>query len=171
MLTIHVGSTSIHKVNAVRSACKKVIKSDIEILSHEVNSGVPSQPYGLSETVRGAINRAESVWEKDCLAFGIEGGLFDLMHMSTKGNSIYFCMAVVCLIDQNGSKFFATSAGMQFPNDKIIKAQELGVTVGKVIADEYGGDHTDPRKILSNNRANRQDSIEEAVRLTLFNIF
>lgn len=183
-LIVRVGSTSIHKVEPVRRVFKMNVPAPAEILGIACKTGVSEQPYGMEETMRGAINRAEAVWLPGTIAIGIEGGLIDLplipwwkkilSKVPFFGKKIpitYLCMAVVVMKDYRGKMYFATSAGMQFPSDEIAEAKKLGVTVGDVLAKKYGGDPTDPRYTLSFGRVHRSDSIEEAIKLVIFNVF
>lgn len=187
MVEIEVGSTSVHKVGPVQRVCKIITPLSVQVTGHEVETLVSNQPFGMKETMRGAENRANAVWSPGKIAIGIEGGLIDLPSQMNIFNTflskipflgkkyrkpiVYLCVAVVAVKDINGQMYYATSAGMQFPSDAIAEAKRRGVTVGVVLADLYGGDHTDPRAIISFNRVHRGDSIEEAVKLALMNVF
>lgn len=172
-IIIHVGSESKHKVDAVRAVIKLITPGPVDVIGHPAKSGVSDQPYGMEETMCGALNRALYVWSPGQIAIGIEGGLVNLpdKFRTYVKEAPWLCMAVVCLMDRNSKTYFSTSAGMQFPTKDVDEAQKRGRTVGKILADKYGGDHTDPRAIISNDRVNRRDSIEEAVKLALLNIF
>ena len=178
-LIIHIGSTSPHKVNPVKNFCKIYVPGPVVIKDFAVNSGVRDQPYGLRETACGAINRAIAVWSKNIISIGIEGGIIELpvsdtlwdIGYTTEVERVYLCVAVVAVMDRNGKIYMSTSSGMQFPSSAVMAAQKQDITIGKILANEYGGDHTDPREILSFGRVHRRDSIEDAVKLALFNIF
>lgn len=72
---IAVGSTNRVKVNAVRAVIA-TLWTDVEVTGIAVASGVPDQPWGDEETLRGAEQRARAALAATSadLAFGIEGG-------------------------------------------------------------------------------------------------
>ena len=61
--TVRVGTLNGPKLEAVRSALA-AFSSELEVVGHEVESGVPDQPVGLKEIVVGARNRARAAYEK-----------------------------------------------------------------------------------------------------------
>lgn len=175
-IEIIVGSESVHKVEPVRNVARLLVPGEHLVYGKPAKSGVSEQPYGMAETMRGAINRAFEVWSPGKIAIGIEGGLIDLpLSVSFEGNlevdPAHLCMAVIAVMNRDGKMYFSTSAGMQFPSYAVVEAKKRGISVGKVLAEKFGGDHTDPRAILSFDRSHRRDSIEEAVKLALYNIF
>lgn len=76
---VRVGSRNAPKIQAVRDALG-AFAPDLEVDGVEVESGVPEQPVGFEEILRGAKNRAEAALARgDCdLAAGIEDGLVTL---------------------------------------------------------------------------------------------
>ncbi len=75
-MKILVGSKNNVKVDAVREMIADYPHlKDAEILGVETVSGVSNQPKSLEETVKGAINRAKSVFTDCDYSFGIESGL------------------------------------------------------------------------------------------------
>jgi non-canonical (house-cleaning) NTP pyrophosphatase len=186
-LIIKVGSTLKDKVEPVDYIFKHCVAGHNEVIGLPAKSGVSDQPFGMKETMQGATNRAEDVWSPGTIAIGIEGGLVPLPDLNPlwkkilskvpvigkkfASQRIYLCMAVVAMKDGKGNLYYSTSAGMQFPAEEIEEARQRGVTVGVVLAYKFGGDHHDPRAILSFNRVHRRDSIQEAVKLVVFNVF
>ena len=73
---VAVGSTNPVKLGAARSVVER-LASGAEVIGIAVPSGVPDQPWGDDETIRGAIARARAA----CAAtnadvgIGIEGGV------------------------------------------------------------------------------------------------
>lgn len=172
-LIIHVGSKSVHKVTPVKNVCLSNIHGPVKVISFPAKSGVSDQPFGIEETTDGAINRAVAVWSPGIIAIGIEGGLAQLpsKYLSSRNLELpMLCMAVIVAMDCNGKMYFSTSSGMQFPSDAVREAKKRNITVGMVLSERYGGDHTDPREILSFGRVHRCDAIEEAVKIVLLNI-
>ena len=74
---VRVGSTSGPKILAVRGALH-AFAPDARVEGVEVDSGVPEQPLGFEEIVRGARNRAERASHDAELGVGIEDGLVAL---------------------------------------------------------------------------------------------
>lgn len=75
---VRVGSTNEPKLAAVRRALEPFAPwARVEGVA--VDSGVPDQPVGFEEIVRGARNRAREAASVDCdLGVGIEDGLVEL---------------------------------------------------------------------------------------------
>ena len=74
---VAVGSTNPVKVEAVRRVWRLI--GDAEIVAVGVESGVPSQPRGMGETYRGALNRAVAARRATGADYGvgIEAGLVE----------------------------------------------------------------------------------------------
>ncbi len=76
---VAVGSTNPVKVAATRRVIH-YFWPDAEIVSVEVPSGVPPQPWGIAETIAGARQRAEharTLLDAD-LGVGLEGGVEEI---------------------------------------------------------------------------------------------
>lgn len=76
---VKVGSRNEPKVEAVRDALLAYAPA-VRVEGVSVPSGVPEQPVGLDEIIRGARNRAVRAGKSDAcdLAVGIEDGLIEL---------------------------------------------------------------------------------------------
>ncbi len=79
LATVRVGTENRPKLEAVRLALGAYAE-DLEVIGHAVESGVPDQPVGFSEIVRGARQRASrALGAGPCeLAVGIEDGLVEI---------------------------------------------------------------------------------------------
>lgn len=88
ILRIAVGSTNPAKIQAVTYAIQRCIvpswePDQIQIESFNVESGVPSQPFGNQQTIDGAKSRAKAAYDafiirfqvRPHLAIAMEGGL------------------------------------------------------------------------------------------------
>ena len=191
-MIINIGSGNYeHKVRPIERASHRVAPTaEICIIPHpETESGVPSQPDGWFLTVQGAFNRAAFCWEPGTIAIAAEGGIVNLPgapHLIPPNSKyaglikipgiVELCEAVLCCISPQGEVFFSTSASMQFPMESVIEtrkritAGDTEVTLGKVLAETYGGDHQDPRAMLSRGLCTRGASIEEAAVLALLHV-
>ncbi len=82
MKKIIVGSRNPVKIKATLKAFKKVFKNEkFKIEGVDVPSGVPSQPMGNEQTIKGSLNRAINAYKKYPGAdyyVGLEGGLEEL---------------------------------------------------------------------------------------------
>jgi inosine/xanthosine triphosphatase len=73
-----VGSANPVKLDAVRAVLTRLMMK-CEVVSASVESGVPDQPFGDDETIRGASARAQAALTAGGadLGVGIEGGVVD----------------------------------------------------------------------------------------------
>ena len=62
-MKVVVGSKNPVKLNATRNILEKIY-DDLEVSSVDVDSGVPDQPFGLDETIKGAVNRAKNAFSE-----------------------------------------------------------------------------------------------------------
>ncbi|WP_231855822.1 DUF84 family protein [Thermococcus peptonophilus] len=94
---------------------------EVEVIPLEVDSGVPDQPVGLEETVKGAINRAMRAIEKAGADFGvgIEAGLYP--------------------IDREGRITLGHGPGFEYPLGVIRRVfgegVEVGIAMGELVND------------------------------------
>lgn len=76
-LVIAVGSEKHFKQESARMAFSSIYDS-VEITGDSVESGVPDQPFGVEETICGAVNRAERIlarYPDSKFGIGLEGGI------------------------------------------------------------------------------------------------
>ena len=79
MRRVAVGSSNPVKVAAVRAVLSRTSPATV-VVSVDVASGVPDQPWGDEETIRGATARARAALtagDAD-LGIGIEGGVVEM---------------------------------------------------------------------------------------------
>lgn len=110
---IHVGSVNSSKIQAVRDALAAFVP-DLEVDGVEVETGVPEQPVGFGEILRGAKNRAEAALAPGgCdLAVGIEDGLVTLSDVEDVAGLASSTLNLGCawLTDGRRESFGLTSA-------------------------------------------------------------
>jgi len=167
-MKITLGSTSTHKLAAVRKACER-LNLEIDVEGVKTNSGINEQPTGFDETFAGALTRAEEVWEQspDSIALGIESGIFRFGHQEERHT---LDLAVVVAITPEGRKIITTSSGVSFPEECVDEAERRGfntITVGSVVTEQHGGDPTDPHSVLTNNQVSRTMTLVDAIVVAL----
>lgn len=166
MKDISVGSTSKHKLEAVRLACANLDLS-YYVFGLDTKSGQNEQPIGFEETFSGALTRAkymQSIFPED-IAIGIESGIIAI----DKPLPISLDFAVVVALFEE-QMVVTTSNGMVFPQKYYKAAKRKGfekATVGSVIASKLGGDGTDPHSILSDGVLSRQETLVKAIEVAL----
>jgi len=146
-MNITLGSTSTHKLEAVRQACRKLGLEAI-VSGVKTSSGQNEQPVGFDETFSGAFTRATSAkaQKPDGIAIGIESGIFRF-----GATLITLDIAVIVLLTSNGRQIVTSSEGIQFPEKFVRIAEGRGfktTTVGAVITEQFGDDPTDPHSTL-----------------------
>jgi inosine/xanthosine triphosphatase len=123
MKRIAVGSTNPVKIGAVRAVLGPLAPHAI-IEGVAVASGVPDQPVGDDETIRGAIARAKAALAATGaeLGVGIEGGVVDA------ADAMRTC-AWAAIVDAGGRSGVGGSLAMALPQrvaDMIRGGMELG---------------------------------------------
>jgi non-canonical (house-cleaning) NTP pyrophosphatase len=163
-----LGSTCIHKRNAVKQALDECGISHDEISCFHVDSGVNEQPVGLEEIQKGAYNRATRVLslidlceQNNFIGIGIESGI-------VRVKNVVLDMAIVAINIPYYEVYYATSAGIEFSLKYVAEAERLGfekTTVGSIIAKHLGGDGTDSHAILTGGVVKRNDTIVSALKI------
>lgn len=164
-MKIVLGSTNVHKLDAVRLACEKIcVKA--EISGVKALSGQNEQPVGFKEIFDGAMARvsfAKTNDPGDSVYIGIESGIVNLNRMTAVD------MAVVIILAKE-RRIVTTSTGIEFPQSLIAVAYHRGfanTTVGSVIAEKIGGDATDPHSTLTHGYVSRKQTLVDALVLAL----
>jgi len=107
---VAVGSRNPVKIAAVRAVLARVAP-DAVVDGIAVASGVPDQPWGDDETIRGARERARAalVAADAELAVGLEGGVVDMA-----GGAVHTCAWAVA-VDREGREGVGGSLAMPLP--------------------------------------------------------
>jgi inosine/xanthosine triphosphatase len=162
---VAVGSTNPVKIGAVRAVLAIAAPSAV-IDGVAVSSGVPDQPHGDDETIRGA--RARAVAARDVLGadlgVGIEGGIVE----EADGSMRTCAWAVV--VDANGRAGVGGSLAMPLPA-RVAAMIRDGVELGHAM-DRLIGAHDTKRGagavgILTNGLVDRQRAYETLVSYAL----
>ncbi len=121
-MTVAVGTSNPIKVRAVYRVFKRYMDPVVEGVS--VDSGVPAQPVGFSEVVRGAVNRALRALEaaKPAYGVGVEAGPLKL----AGGRGLEVQVAVI--VDSGMRAGIGFSSGFLLPSvveDRVLAGEEL----------------------------------------------
>jgi inosine/xanthosine triphosphatase len=130
---VAVGSKNPVKVAAVRAVLARIApRAVVEMIA--VTSGVPDQPFGDDETIRGALARAlaarEAVGAE--LGFGIEGGVVELADGTMR------TCAWAAVVSSDGRQGVGGSLAMPLPNSVARLIRERGMELGHAM-DELTG--------------------------------
>jgi inosine/xanthosine triphosphatase len=121
---VAVGSTNPVKLGAARTVIHRLAPA-VEVIGIAVASGVPDQPWGDDETIRGALTRARAARDASGaqLGIGIEGGV-----VAQPGGSVRTCAwaAVVSADDRQG---VGGSLSLQLPDAVAARVRD-GVELG-----------------------------------------
>ena len=154
-LTIGVGSENPVKRHAVEKACHE-LGLDASIESVSVESGVPKQPMGVTETRTGALERAAKVHDKVevSLSVGIEGGIGPL-----SDDGLTFLLMWVA-VDDGDDVTTVLGPAMPLPT-AITTAVSAGTELGDVLRDRFGkrADSLGAAGILTDGHVDRERAL------------
>lgn len=160
MLRVAVGSRNPVKIAAVSQVVRHW-HADAEVMGAAVPSGVPDQPWGDAETIRGACNRARAAQVALDADFGVgvEGGVVE------DGAALRTC-AWAAVATRDGRVFTGGSLSMPLPDRvaaRVRAGEELGLamdTVCGVIGTKHGAGAVG---ILTGGLVDRQRAYEVIV--------
>lgn len=160
-----VGSTNPVKVGAVRAVLQR-LAPQVEVTGHGIPSGVPDQPWGDDETIRGALTRARGACAMDGaeLGVGIEGGVVAL-----EDGSVRTC-AWAAVVARDGREGVGGSLAMRLPAP-VAELVRGGLELGHAM-DRVTGEHDVKRGagavgILTAGLVSRQEAYEVLVAYAL----
>jgi inosine/xanthosine triphosphatase len=156
-----VGSSNPVKINATRNILTRIY-GQIEISSMDVDSGVSDQPFGLDETIKGAINRAKKSYSHDIdLGVGIESGLMETPHTITGYIDLQWC----AIFDGNNVTL-GVSSGFEYPPEvvkEVLRGVEVGDVMDKITGVEDLGTKKGAVSHLSGDMLDRTENTEQCV--------
>lgn len=162
---IVVGSTNPVKVGATRAIAIRLGLS-ADVIGVSVPSGVPDQPWGDEETIRGAVNRARaarSVHDAD-LGVGIEGGV-----VAEPGGGVRTC-AWAAVVGRDGREGIGGSLAMRLPNavaELVRGGMELGHAMDTLTGERNVKQGAGAVGILTAGLVTRQQAYEALVAYAL----
>jgi len=154
---VAIGSENPVKVNAVERVCPEARTTAVA-----VDSGVPEQPWGRAETVRGADNRADAALAATAAdyAVGIEGGVVE---RDVPGGVWLVMWAAVT--DGTDTRYGA-GPSIRLP-DPVAGRLRDGEELGPVLDDELGraelGKQEGAIGVYTAGRVGRTDALADAV--------
>lgn len=134
MQRVAVGSTNPVKIGAARAVLERLLP-EVIIEGIAVESGVPDQPWGDAETIRGAITRARAA----CAALdadvgiGIEGGVIDA------GDGRVRTCAWAAVVARDGQSGVGGSLSLELPQrvaELVRGGMELGHAMDAVTGEQ-----------------------------------
>jgi inosine/xanthosine triphosphatase len=163
---IIIGSKNPVKIKAVTSAFETVFASEkFNYIGIDVPSGVPDQPIGDNQTLKGAYNRvkaAKKLYDKAAFYVGVEGGLDN-----NKDMEVYAWMYIENAEGLKGKSrtatFFLPPAVQKLVNEGL----ELGHADDIVFKKENSKQKGGSVGILTHGILNRQVYYEQALILAL----
>ncbi len=118
---VAVGSLNDDKLLAAKFVSGIVFMGSADVKCYDVLSNVSSQPVGIEEMWKGAINRAVNAMEVDGVeyGFGMESGVY------SGGRERFFTSAATCIVGPNGVVGEGQTAGVALP-DEVAKLVVVG---------------------------------------------
>lgn len=157
MRVMSVGSASPLKISAVRAACRRAGVAG-EAVPVAATSGVPMQPVGRDETLRGARNRARAAAAAGGIGVGIENGI-------VREGGRWLDIAAVVIVAP-GQEAVAWSEAVELPEAYVMAAEARGfgrTTVGAVIAEATGCAPDNPHAFLTGGARTRGGILADAL--------
>jgi len=162
-----VGSKNPVKAQAVENILKKIYpEQEVEVLSREVDSGVPDQPLGQDETIQGAINRARKAYSDEFnLSVGIESGLMPVKETITGYVDMQWCAIY------DGEKItLGVSAGFEYPPhvvEEVLKGREVGHIMDELTGVDNLGKKRGAVSYLTDGLLDRVGNSEQCVLMAM----
>jgi inosine/xanthosine triphosphatase len=160
-MKVIVGSMNPVKLNATRNILKKIYNK-IDVSAVNVDSGIPDQPFGLNETIKGAINRAKNAFSDEYdLSVGIESGL-----METPNSLTGYIDLQWCAIFDGDIVTLGVSSGFEYPPEvvkEVLNGVEVGNVMDKITGVEKLGQKKGAVSYLSHDLLNRTENTEQCV--------
>jgi inosine/xanthosine triphosphatase len=160
-----VGSKNPVKIAAARAVLHRVYGQGVGVEALDVDSGVPDQPWGDEETLRGARQRAEAALRAEgaALGVGLEAGLVVV------GEDIFTCAWCV-VMRRDGTTGVAGGANLLLP-PAVAEAVRVGAELGPSMDALTGLHNTKQGRgaigILTRGYLDRQSSYEHLLTLAM----
>jgi inosine/xanthosine triphosphatase len=162
---VAVGSTNPVKVGAARAVLQR-LASSAEVVGLAVASGVPDQPWGDEETIRGALARARAAraaHDAD-VGIGLEGGV-----VANADGSVRTC-AWAAVVGRDGREGLGGSLAMPLPGrvaELVRGGMELGDAMDAVTGSRDVKRGAGAVGILTRGLVTRQEAYEALIAYAL----
>jgi inosine/xanthosine triphosphatase len=164
-MKVAVGSKNPVKVRATENVLKNFY-NDLQVSGVDVDSEVPSQPFGLDQTIEGAVNRAKNAYSTDVdLSVGIESGL-----METPSSLTGFIDLQWCSIFDGSRVTLGVSSGFEYPPgviEEVLKGREVGDVMDEVTGISNLGEKTGAVSYLTHGLLDRTGNTEQCVLMAM----
>ncbi|MFW0862207.1 MAG: DUF84 family protein [Candidatus Komeilibacteria bacterium] len=160
MVKISVGSANPVKIKACEEVAKKVWQ-DVEVVNHDVDSGVSDMPMNEEESIKGAINRASGAREKADAdyGFGLEGSVTEI-------EDKMFLTGWVAVVNREGEIGIGSGGHILLPEaiaDRIRGGEELGPVMDDILHKTNTKQGQGAVGTLTGGLKPRQQSFEDGV--------
>jgi inosine/xanthosine triphosphatase len=160
-MRVAVGSRNPVKVKATKNVLEQIYE-DVEVVSIDADSGVPDQPFGIDQTIEGAINRAKNAYSEEFdIGVGIESGLMETPNSLTGYIDLQWCAVF------DGEKItLGVSSGFEYPPaviEEVLTGKEVGDVMDKVTGVTNLGQKTGAVSYLSKGMLDRTENTEQCV--------
>ncbi|MFX1314751.1 MAG: inosine/xanthosine triphosphatase [Promethearchaeota archaeon] len=176
LIKICVGSLNPAKINAVEISFGNYFRN-FRIFKIKANSKVSSQPIGMENIIKGAINRARSALnylliekneKSDIFGVGIEAGLVSVPHTRTGYMDFQFC----AIIDENQKISLGSGIAFEYPKyviDLLLDNRdlEIGQIMGELAGNMNLKNELGAISFLSKNKMKRTEILTQAVNCAL----
>ena len=164
-MQVTVGSKNPVKLQATKNVLDKIYP-ELTIKAVDADSGVPNQPFGLDQTIEGAINRAKNAHRPNVgLSVGIESGLMETPHSLTGYLDLQWCAIY------DGEKItLGVSAGFEYPPmvlEEVLMGKEVGEIMDRVTGVNNLGEKTGAVSYLTRGILNRTGNTEQCVLMAM----
>jgi inosine/xanthosine triphosphatase len=164
-MLVTVGSKNPVKLKATKKVLEKIYP-EVIVEAVDAESGVPDQPFGLDQTIEGAINRAKYAYTADIdLSVGIESGLMETPHSLTGYLDLQWCA-----IYDGERVTLGVSAGFEYPPlvvEEILKGREVGDVMDQVTGVENLGEKIGAVNYLTQGMLDRTGNTEQCVLMAM----
>jgi inosine/xanthosine triphosphatase len=166
MKLVAVGTQNPVKTSAVEHILKRLLKEEFKVTRVDVDTGIPKQPIGLSQIIKGAVLRARqaiSATKNAELGIGIEAGLVKIPCTMTG----YFDIQFAAIIDSRGNLTIGCGSGFEYPPTVVSEVLKKGKEIGDVMEALTGIDKIGERMgaigYLSHGELDRCNLTEQAL--------
>jgi len=162
---VAVGSRNPVKISAAENIFSKIY-GEIEVIGLDVDSCVGEQPFGLDETIKGAINRAKKAYSDDLdFGVGVESGLMKTPHSISGYIDLQWCAIF------DGDKItLGVSSGFEYPPcviENVLNGKEVGDVMDRVTGIKELGEKMGAVSYLSKGMLDRTQNTEQCILMAM----